>query len=283
MEISWNKKNYDTTVTCEKNGVVWLEFKEFIDKGFPIRHAYSTRIGGVSEGFLSTMNLRNCEYDSRENYEKNMHLFFDAAGFSFENIVASHQTHTNNVHVVREEDVPTGTLFGREFSDIDGLVTNLRHVPLVCSFADCIPLYFYASDVNAIGVSHGGWRGCVSDIAGNTVRAMVREYGADVKNIYAGVGPGICVDCYEVGEDVYTEFSKVFDDEQLMRVFAEGRPGHYQLNLWEANREFMLMAGIPAENITVTDICTKCNSDKLFSHRVQGFKRGNQIGVMELI
>ncbi|MCR5742614.1 MAG: polyphenol oxidase family protein [Lachnospiraceae bacterium] len=283
MEIVWNKKNYESTLTREKNGVVWLEFKRFCEKGFPLLHAYSTRLGGVSSGVVGSMNLRNCEYDSRENYEKNMHLFFDAVGFTFDNIVASHQTHTNNVHVVRRGDVPTGTLFGREFQDIDGLVTNLRHVPLVCSFADCIPLYFYAGDVNAIGISHGGWRGCVSDIAGETVRALVREYGADVKNIYAGIGPGICQDCYEVSTDVYEKFAEELGKEELGRVFRDGREGHFQLDLWEANRIFMLRAGIPEGNITVTDICTRCNSDKLFSHRVKGFKRGNQIGVMELI
>ena len=95
----------------EKNGVVWLEFKSFAEKGFPLLHAYSTRLGGVSTGAVGSMNLRNCEYDSRDNYERNMLLFFDAVGFTFDNIVASHQTHTNNVHVVRSEDVPTGTLY----------------------------------------------------------------------------------------------------------------------------------------------------------------------------
>lgn len=278
--MEWNKKDYDTTLIREKSGVVWIEFKAY--QGLPVKHAYSTRIGGVSEGVCASMNLRNCPYDTRENYETNMRLFCEAADFPFERIVASHQTHTVNVHVVTEEDIPTGTLFGREFSDVDGLVTNVRNTVLVTSFADCIPLYMYDTKNHAIGMSHAGWRGTVGGIGLETVRTMTANYGTDPEDIIACIGPGICGDCYEVGIDVYEEFKKRFSASDMKLIFKEKPENKYLADLWLANKLVLMSAGVKEENIHLTDICTKCNSKYLFSHRVMGNARGNQCGFLML-
>ncbi len=279
----WKKKNYKTTSVKQNNKVTWIEFDLLNDRSYPVRHAFSTRLGGVSRGNTGSMNLRRCVYDSDENYCTNIHRFFDAAGLSFDNLVATHQTHTVNVHTVTQEDVPTGTLFDRQFEDIDALVTNLKHVPLVCSFADCIPIFLYAADVDAIGMAHAGWRGCVGDIAGETVRRLVSEYGAKPENISACIGPGICSDCYEVGCEVAERFRERLGEERASLILKPGREGHFQLDLLAANREFLLLAGLHEDNIAISDICTACNPDKLFSHRVLGPVRGGQIGVIELI
>ncbi len=274
--MEWNKKDYETTLTKEKDGVVWIEFKAYQD--FPIKHAYSTRMGGVSTGVCASMNLRNCEYDTRENYETNMRRFCAAIDVPYENIVASHQTHTTNVHVVTEEDIPTGTLFGREFTDVDGLVTNVRNAVLVTSFADCIPLYLYDPKNHAIGMSHAGWRGTVGGIGRVTVEAMTANYGTNPKDIIACIGPGICKDCYEVGMDVYEEFER----RGLQAIFSPRPDGKFLADLWLANKLILMSAGVPEENIFLTDICTKCNSKYLFSHRVMGNARGNQCGFLML-
>ncbi len=277
--MNWKKKGDETTLTKEKDGVVWIEFKAY--QGLPIKHAYSTRMGGVSTGVCASMNLRNCEYDTRENYETNMRRFCAAIDVPYENIVTSHQTHTVNVHVVTTEDIPTGTLFGREFKDVDGLVTNVRNAVLVTSFADCIPLYLYDAKNHAIGMSHAGWRGTAGGIGRVTVEAMTANYGTDPKDIIACIGPGICGDCYEVGADVYKEFGKSFS-KPPQAIFIPKPDGKYLLDLWLANKLVLINAGVKPENIYLTDICTKCNSEYLFSHREMGNARGNQCGFLML-
>ncbi len=278
--MDWKKKGDETTLIKEKDGVVWIEFKAY--QGLPIKHAYSTRLGGVSTGVCASMNLRNCEYDTRENYETNMRRFCAAIDVPYENIVASHQTHTVNVHVVTEEDIPTGTLFGREFTDVDGLVTNVRNAVLVTSFADCIPLYLYDPKNHAIGMSHAGWRGTAGGIGRVTVEAMTANYGTDPKDIIACIGPGICDHCYEVGKDVYDEFEKSFSKSDMRAIFVKRPNEKYSADLWLANLLVLYNAGVNPKNIYLPDICTKCNSKYLFSHRAMGNARGNQCGFLML-
>ena len=104
------------------------------------------------------------------------------------------------------------------------------------------------------------------------IAMMTEEYGCRKEDILAAVGPSICQDCYEVSEDVASAFRKEFGEE----VLAEGKePGKYQLDLWKANELVFLQAGLLPEQITVTDICTCCNSELLFSHRASKGKRGN--------
>jgi len=275
------KKEYSSTGICENQGVVWIEHDN-LSKLSGLRHAYSTRIGGVSTGPCASMNLRNCQWDTVENYRKNMEIFCRAAGFDFDRIVATHQTHTTNVEVVGEADVPKGSLFDSQYMDVDGLVTNIPNVTLVASFADCIPLYFYDPVKRAIGICHSGWRGTLGKIGQVTINKMAENYGSNPADIIAAIGPGICQDCYEVSDDLYETFTNSWDKKEIDDFFAPGREGHYQLDLWKANWYVLKNAGIKETNISITDICTRCNPDKLFSHRVQGNERGNQCGFMML-
>ena len=132
----------------------------------------------------------------------------------------------------------------------------------------------------AIGCSHSGWRGTVQEMGRATVQAMEEHYGCRPENIRAAVGPSICRDCYEVSADVAEEFLRLFsqsrygfvDPERIL--FSKGG-GKYQLDLWRANEAVLLAAGIRREHLFVTDICTCCNPDYLFSHRASGGRRGN--------
>lgn len=279
--MEWIKKDYDTIEVVEKDGVVWLEHK--LLRAFPeLKHSYSTRIGGVSTGVCSSMNLRNCQWDTLDNYKKNMQIFCKAAGYDFNKIVATHQTHTTNVEVVREEDIPRGTLFERQYENVDGLVTNVPGAVLVTSYADCIPLYFYDPVNKAIGSSHSGWRGTLGQIGRVTLEKMNLEYGTKPGDVYAAIGPGICSDCYEVSQELYDSFSADYTKDELDIIFKPGREGHYQLDLWQANLFVLLKAGVPREHISVTNICTRCNSELLFSHRAMGNARGNQCGFISI-
>ena len=208
MNIEFKRKGTMTSVIREKNGVVWISHKIF--DAFPkLNMAYSTRIGGVSTGVCSSMNLRNCEWDTIDNYKTNLHLFCDAAGFDHDRIVATAQTHTSNVVCVHEKDAPKGTLFDSHYENVDGLVTNVPGITLLTSFADCIPVFLYDPVQNAIGSCHSGWKGTLGQIGKRTVELMTKEYKSRPEDIIAGIGPGICRDCYEVSDDLYEMFSAV--------------------------------------------------------------------------
>lgn len=274
MELNWKEKIERGMQIRQKNGVVWLS-SPLLERCPGIGNAFSTREGGVSEGIWSTMNLSYSRGDNPEHVTENFRRFSDAAGFSYENIVASDQTHTVNVRRVTKQDCGSGILRKKEFHDVDGLVTDTPDVVLATFYADCVPLYFVDPVHRAVGLSHSGWRGTVGKMGAATVRKMRMEFGTDPGDLLTVIGPSICMDCYEVSEDVIGQFAEVFPDEVHSRLFFRKENGKYQLDLWEANRYILIEAGVPEEQIQTAGLCTCCNSRYLFSHRASQGKRGN--------
>lgn len=261
--------------------VPYFTFPSF-EKLSEIVHGFSSRLGGVSEGCLSSMNLSFSRGDEPERVRENFRRMAESIGFSEENLVFSMQTHTTNVCRVGKEDCGRGLFRPVGYRDVDGLVTNEPEVVLATFYADCVPLFFMDPVRHCIGLSHSGWRGTVGKIGKVTVETMTREFGSDPKDILAAVGPSICQDCYEVSEEVIGLFRENFVEELWPKLFYGKENGHYQLNLWEANRSIFEEAGILPEHITVTDVCTACNPELLFSHRASGGKRGNLAGFLGL-
>ncbi|MCI5870133.1 MAG: peptidoglycan editing factor PgeF [Dorea sp.] len=252
----------------EVNGVPFLSYP-MLEKTGIVNHGFSTRLGGVSKGPCATMNISTTRGDDPEAVRENQRRIAAAIGVKVENLTYTHQTHTTNVAIVTEKDR------GKRFMETDGLVTNVPGICLVTFFADCVPLYFVDPGKKAIGLSHSGWRGTVHKMGKVTVETMTRAYGSDPADIYAAVGPSICQDCYEVSEDVIEEFRRHFDRELWPELFYPKENGKYQLNLWKANEAVLTEAGILKEHIAVTNVCTHCNPEILFSHRTTGDKRGN--------
>ena len=252
----------------EVNGVPFLSYP-MLEKTGIVNHGFSTRLGGVSKGPCATMNISTTRGDDPEAVRENQRRIAAAIGVKVENLTYTHQTHTTNVAIVTEKDR------GKRFMETDGLVTNVPGICLVTFFADCVPLYFVDPGKKAIGLSHSGWRGTVHKMGKVTVETMTRAYGSDPADIYAAVGPSICQDCYEVSEDVIEEFRRHFDRELWPELFYPKENGKYQLNLWKANEAVLTEVGILKEHIAVTNVCTHCNPEILFSHRTTGDKRGN--------
>ena len=272
---SWNRKNTEPHLNEKTNhGVTWLSFPSLEKTGL-VSHAFSTRMGGVSKGPYATMNFSFTRGDDPADVKENYRRMADALNVDMNRMVVTWQTHTTNVRVVSEKDFGKGVVCDRDYRDVDGLITNIPGVTLVTFFADCVPLYFVDTKNKAIGLSHSGWRGTVGRMGDVTLRAMAREFGTDPKDVIACVGPSICQDCYEVGPEVIEQFQCSFDASSFDRLFYEKPNGQYQLNLWEANKIVLLEAGVPEAQISVTDICTYCNPDLLFSHRRCADKRGN--------
>src|SRR5699024_7359174 len=238
-------------------------------------HGFSTKIGGVSKGVYAQMNLGVSRGDDPEAVLENYRRIANVLHMPWERMVLSHQTHTTNIRVVTEKDAGAGLVKKRDYENVDGLITNIPNLPLVTFYADCVPLYFVDPVHRAIGLSHSGWRGTVKRMGQCTVEAMKAEYHSRPEDILACIGPSICSECYEVGEEVAQEFEKAFLPAQNEQILKQKPDGKYLLNLWKANEIILLEAGIKKEHLAITDVCTKCNPDLLYSHRVMGNQRGN--------
>lgn len=281
--MSLGIKYKDNRHVLEENtdSVPYLEYPMLKNTGI-VRHGFSTRLGGVSEGYYASMNLSFDRGDRKEAVAENFRRIGEALGVRCEDMVLSRQTHTTNVRIVTDADRGKGITRERDYTDVDGLVTNVPGICLVTSYADCVPLFFVDPVKKVIGLSHSGWRGTVGKIGRKTVELMHERFGSDPADILAAVGPSVCMDCYEVSGDVIEKFKEAFSENWWDQLFYEKPDGKYQLDLWKANELIFQESGILPEHIAVTNICTHCNSDILYSHRAAGDKRGNLCAFLAL-
>lgn len=281
MELRFTYKNSQHIFDEKGDNTPYLEFPLLRETGI-VKHGFSTRLGGVSEGCFASMNLSFDRGDAPEAVQENFRRMGEAIGVSAGDMVLSRQTHTTNIRLVTEEDRGKGIVRERDYTDVDGLITNVPGLCLVTSYADCVPLYFVDPVRKAVGLSHSGWRGTAGKIGKKTVEKMREHFGSDPADIFAAVGPSICADCYEVSSDVADCFKEAFERNVWDELFYEKPGGKYQLNLWRANELIFREAGILPEHIAVTNLCTRCNSGLLYSHRAQGDKRGNLCAFLAL-
>ena len=280
--MKWNRKESPNPMQIATYGeIVYLTFP-LLEKTGLVKHGFSTRMGGVSEGIFSSMNLSFYRGDKEECVYENFQRMAEALGTRTEHMVFSDQTHTTNERVVTKEDQGKGIHRPLDYQDIDGLVTNEREIMLVTVYADCVPVYLVDTKHKAIGLCHSGWRGTVGKISQETLRVMKESFQTEAEDVMAAIGPSICQDCYEVSEDVVLEMEKSFGRECMGELAYAKENGKYQLNLLRANELALLQAGVPKQQIQTTDICTCCNSRYLFSHRATAGRRGNLAAFLEL-
>ena len=271
-----------TTELKEKNHVLYIQFKNLSVTGI-VKHGFSTRKGGVSTGIFSSMNLNFKRGDDSDAVLENYRRMAAALNMRVEDMVLSDQTHTTNVRVITEEDRGKGILRPQDYSDVDGMITNVPGIVLVTSYADCVPLYFVDPVRKAIGLSHSGWKGTVGHIGQKTVWKMHEVYGSEPKDIVAAIGPSICQSCYEVSDDVAEAFRANFTADEAADILLDKGNGKYQLDLWKANWYVLTDAGILPEHLSVTDLCTACHPDLLWSHRKTNGQRGGLSAFLSLI
>lgn len=240
-----------------------------------LNHGISTRKGGVSEDFCSSMNLaKGKPFDTDENVMENYRRFSNAVGINPNKIVSMGQVHEDNIVVVDKNHKCLGISTEFDFNNTDGMVTNVSGISLFGYTADC-PLVMIADDKNhVVGICHSGWRGTVKEISTKLIEKMKIAFGSSTDDMYAFIAPSICQDCFEVSEDVILEINKIVEEDKRETVYYKKENGKYQLNLWETIKICLMKAGIKAENIELPHICSKCNTDYFFSHRHQGEKRG---------
>lgn len=263
-----------------------LHFK-LLEEFKMIKHCFTTRAGGVSKGDCASMNLSFTRGDKEEAVKENYHRIAIAMGVACEDFVCSDQTHTTNVRLVTRADAGKGVVKPKDYTDVDGLITNEPGLVLATFYADCVPLYFVDPVHKAIGLSHSGWRGTVEKMGKVTIEAMGKAFGSRPEDLYCAIGPSICQDCYEVSLDVAEAFktafpghvSEIMYEKEASNAQAERK---FQLDLWKANELVLLEAGVLPEHLAVTNICTCCNPTELFSHRASKGKRGNLAAFLSL-
>lgn len=273
--------NQDKTTEIKvENGVPYIVFKNLELPG--IVHGFSTRLGGVSEGIYSTMNLSFHRGDDMDAVMENHRRLAQAVGYDHRRLVFSDQVHETVIRKVTEEDAGKGITRESDITETDGLMTNVKNLPLITFYADCVPVFFYDPVKEVVAMNHSGWRGTVKNISRHMVEALNKEYGCEASDLICAVGPSICQNCYEVSEDVAEAFKDAYLPEQYMKMTKNIGNGKYLLDLHRANYYNLTGAGILPEHINVTDICTCCNPDFLFSHRASHGKRGNLGAVIML-
>ena len=240
-------------------------------------HCFSTRYGGVSEGYLSSLNLGVHRGDVYENVVKNYTILGNAVGFSPEQTVFTKQLHTDIVRVVDETHRGEGLL--RETTEVcDGQITDRPGVALVAFTADCTPILLFDPVRRAIGAVHAGWRGTALGIAARAVEAMVREYGCKPENIRAAIGPSIGQCCFETDRDVPDAMVGALGEEAKTAIVQKG--GKFFVDNKACNAMWLRRAGV--KTIEISPDCTKCDPDRYWSHRVTGGQRGSLAAIIML-
>lgn len=294
-----------------------------------IPNLYSTRylsydagsgkgVKGIRMAVMKTDVLEEASPVCRANRDKLAHQL--GSDLSME--LVTDQKHTNYVHVaVSEADLGVATVgnFALHRQYVDGIVTDIPGALLTAFGGDCPPVYIADPVRGCVGLVHAGWKGTLGKIPQVAIAQMTVRFGCDPSDMYAAIGPGVCRDCYEMGDEVYDMFAVQWgrdDADRILKRYApgaeseafarakeekmrsageapagdadaplnnDGQPkdaeGKYHLDLREANLITLLRAGIPADHIAVSNVCTMCNTDTFYSYRA-GKMENEQVAMM---
>lgn len=240
-------------------------------------HFISVKDIDCSENIAEKGNLSLLSAEVEEGVIKNRELLADKLEIPLENFVFANQTHSDNVIIVNKEDCGKGIINHQEaVSDVDAFITAEKNVCIIILVADCVPVILFDKKKKIIAVIHAGWQGTVKKIVKKTIKKMTNEIGCYPKNIIAGIGPSIGPCHFEVKNDVFEEFKKVFGGKNKALIQREST---MFIDLWELNKQQLLQGEILNENIEIMERCTVCQSDEFFSAR-KGGKGRFAVGVM---
>lgn len=240
----------------------------------------TTRHGGCSEGNYASFNCNHYCGDDSEKVEQNRQLLCSLMPVRPEMLVVPHQTHGTTVRNIDEAFMTLSPDKQRELLEgVDALVSDKPGVCLCISTADCIPVLCYDVRHKAMAAIHAGWRGTVARIVEKALDRMSELYGTKGEDVLACIGPGISLEAFEVGEEVYEAFKTAgFDMAKIARRYAK-----WHIDLWEANRGQLLAKGVKAPNVELAGICTYQHYTDFFSARRLGIRSGRILsGIMKI-
>ncbi len=265
----------------QKNKVQYLTIDSFSLTGL-VAHAFTTRRGGVSKGDYATLNLSFRVGDEAGNVLINRMIICRTLGADLDRLVAAEQVHGDSVAVVTAAHRGRGAKEPKSaLPATDALITRERGLMLSSYHADCVPVFLFDPVQRVVGLVHAGWKGSALQIAGRTVQKMQEIFGSRPEDCLAGIGPSIGPCCYEVDEPVRGLFESSF--ASWRDFFTPASPGRWRLDLWEANRRALLLAGLQEERVAVANLCTGCRRDLFFSHRASGGRTGRMAALIMLL
>ncbi|MCI8916857.1 MAG: peptidoglycan editing factor PgeF [Oscillospiraceae bacterium] len=259
------------------NSVTYLAAEGF---GAGVRHGFSTRLGGVSEGMWASLNLGVSRGDDPDHVRENYRRFFAAIGVEGGRLAMTNQIHGGAVRTVTTADLKADP-YDKVTYEADGLMTDLPGVALVIYSADCIPILFYDPERRVIAAVHAGWRGTAAGIATAAVARMKDVYGCRPENILAAIGPGIGPDCFETHEDVPNAMTAALSTAVLQHIKIKEN-GKFSVDLKGVNAMRLEQAGLDPAHIAVSQVCTACDQERFWSHRRQGTSRGSMAAAIQL-
>lgn len=260
-----------------EEALVYYTYEHF--SSFPhVACLTSTRLGGVSQGYLRSLNLSFRVGDEEEAVLTNKDRFYRLLDIDAESVAQAQLVHGAHVEIVRDY-APRDARY--KFLSTDGLVTNLINRPLFIPVADCLAIAYVDPKHHAIGLAHAGWKGAVARIPEEMVKVMHTTYGTDPADLLVGISPGLGPCCYEVQQDLVAIFTETFPD-QAHRFFAAQANGSIHLDMWTAVSWQLQQVGVRTEHIELANICTACCTDEFYSHRAEKGKTGRFASIIVL-
>lgn len=231
----------------------------------------TTRHGGVSQGLYGEFNINRYCGDNDECIEKNTEALCRKLGIVKDHLIMPHQTHGTEIRQIATDFLTLPpTVKTLLLEGVDALITDVKNVCIGVSTADCIPILIYDECHNAVAAVHAGWRGTVGRVAMKAVDAMRLSYGSHPESLKAVIGPGISLDAFEVGDEVYEEFVAAGFNMSGISI----RKDKWHIDLKECNRSQLVSLGIPESSIDVSPVCTFGNTGDYFSARRLGTMSG---------
>lgn len=240
----------------------------------------TTRHGGHSRGAYAEFNINRYCGDDEDCVKLNTDALCCELKINRSQLVMPHQTHDTETRLIAADFLTLPDKVRDMILDgTDALITDVKGVCIGVSTADCIPILLYDADHHAAAAIHAGWRGTLKRIATKAVHSMNISYGTRPEALKAVIGPGISLDAFEVGDEVYDEFASSGFDMSNISV----RKNKWHIDLKECNRRQLNALGIPDSNIYVSPICTYNSADDYFSARRLGTMSGRIFTAIMLI
>jgi len=247
---------------------------------FPgIAHAFSTRIGGVSAPPYGALNFSMKRPGNDDSVFENYRRMAQAVDINVDDMVLINYDHSDLVEIVGAHHKGMGFFRENQLPVCDSLITNEPEVVLVTIHADCTSFLIYDPVKNVVAASHAGWKGTLNRIGQKTIEKMQEGFGCDPGDIYVGIGPSICKDCFEVDWPVAQFFEPAFPDADIVRLREDGK---YMIDLAKCAAKQFLDAGINPQNIVISDECTYTDKERYFSYRRDNIHCGSMAGFISI-
>lgn len=264
----------DGEITFKKDGFAWIQAEPLLQNG--LVHGFSTRLGGLSEGFYKSLNLGLHVKDKQEVVLKNREAWANSLGFDLDRSIWGEQVHgSDSAYVTKDQAGRGARTFSSTMSGVDALFTDQPGIPLVAVFADCVPVFLYAPSAGCIGIVHAGWRGLVAHNTEKTIECMETLLGVKRAELRTYIGPCISQNYYGVDRKVKRQFV----DSGYGKHITERRGLHY-IDLRYCLADALLEFGISKTNLCVSQHCTYAEETLFFSHRRDKGQTGRMAGVI---